>query len=126
MIEKYFQKLEDTISFYFGFIKTYSLNKKIYNEYQGYITGKIEFNDGFLLDFTEVKNIDKANKVKYRYHFQFVDKLIFRYDNAPHFRDLPNSPHHKHLQDDTVISTEEVGLDNVLLEIVGFLRGRGI
>lgn len=122
MIDKYFQKLENTVSFYFGFIKTYSLNKKIYNEYQGYISGKIEFNDGFVLDFTEVKNVEKTGKVKYRYHFQNDEKLIFRYDNAPHFRDLPNFPHHKHLQDNTVISTEEVGLDNVLLEIVEILR----
>jgi len=122
MIEKYFQKLENTVSFYFGFFKTYSLNKKIYNEYQGYISGKIEFNDGFVLDFTEVKNVEKTGKVKYRYHFQNDEKLIFRYDNAPHFRDLPNFPHHKHLQDNTVISTEELGLDNVLLEIVEILR----
>jgi hypothetical protein len=41
----------------------------------------------------------------YRYHCQDAqNRLLFRYDNAPHFPDLASFPHHKHLPDDTVES----------------------
>lgn len=36
---------------------------------------------------------------KYAYHYQRADGiLIFRYDNEPHWPNLPSFPHHKHLQ----------------------------
>ena len=35
----------------------------------------------------------------YRYHYMNADgQMIFRYDNAPHHRELNTFPHHKHLQ----------------------------
>ena len=40
----------------------------------------------------------KLTKISYAYHFQDRDgKLVFRYDNEPHFPRLPGFPHHKHV-----------------------------
>jgi len=41
--------------------------------------------------------------------------LIFRYDSTPHFPNLPNFPHHKHLPDD-IIASEKPEITQVLKE----------
>ncbi len=33
------------------------------------------------------------------------NRLIFRYDNAPHHRQVPTFPHHKHLPEEVVESS---------------------
>jgi len=94
MIEKYFNKIDETIS-YFNSIKRYSLNRSIYNDKQGFINDEIVFKDESQLDFTEVKNVDSKEKIRYRYHY--IDKnkgLIFRYHNALHFKKMSTFPHH--------------------------------
>jgi hypothetical protein len=48
----------------------------------------------------------KIEHLGYRYHLQDKNsELIFRYDNTPHFPDLPNFPHHKHNPAGTETST---------------------
>ncbi len=43
----------------------------------------------------------------YRYHSQRADgELMFRYDNTPHFPELPSYPHHKHLRDTVVAASK--------------------
>jgi hypothetical protein len=42
--------------------------------------------------------------------------LIFRYDNAPHHREVGTFPHHKHEQDQ-VSASQEPTLFDVLFEI---------
>ncbi len=62
---------------------------------------RIRFSTGYLLELNEAVFINSSgelNHLSYRYHFQDKDnKLIFRYDNAPHFPNLKTFPHHKHL-----------------------------
>ena len=37
--------------------------------------------------------------IQYSFHLQDArGRLVFRYDNAPHHRELPTFPHHKHVQ----------------------------
>ena len=43
--------------------------------------------------------------------------IIFRYDDAPHFPSLPNAPHHKHVGETDVVSSESPDLQSVLKEI---------
>lgn len=116
MIGRYFEKIERTIS-YFKNIQTCNLTKKFYNDRQGFISGIILFEDNSCLEFTEIKNTEFRQKIKYRYHYMdSQNNLIFRYDNAPHHKELKTFPHHKHLQNDTV-SCNEVDIQDVLLEI---------
>ena len=116
MIETYFAQLEQILQA-FPNIQTHRLQKKIYNVKQGYINGSLLFSNGHRLDFVEVKDMDLPLKVKYRYHYMAQDHTcIFRYDNAPHHRNIATFPHHKHIGEDILESTEPTLFD-VLLEI---------
>ncbi|MCE7736574.1 MAG: hypothetical protein GPJ54_16955, partial [Candidatus Heimdallarchaeota archaeon] len=43
----------------------------------------------------------------YRYHIMDVEgKLLVRWDNAPHFPDLENFPHHKHSVVEAITSNQ--------------------
>ncbi|MCL5028551.1 MAG: DUF6516 family protein [Bacteroidetes bacterium] len=60
---------------------------------------RIRFLKGYLLELNEAVILEKGElqNLSYRYHFQDGNnKLIFRYDNTPHFSDLENFPNHKH------------------------------
>jgi len=65
--------------------------------------------------------VDCANNVekyKYSYHYENSSRdLIFRYDMAPHFKDIETYPHHKHLANDSVTASEEPFSGNILFEI---------
>ena len=116
MIETYFWQIEKTIN-EFPNIRFSSLTKKIYNATQGYISGSITFDNEHRLDFVEVKNTDIEPKIKYRYHYMDENnKMIFRYDNAPHHSEVQTFPHHKHELDE-ISSSKEPNLYDVLLEI---------
>jgi hypothetical protein len=58
-----------------------------------------------------------VNRLHYKYHYQnSEDRLIFRYDNAPHHVDVKTFPHHKH--DGTkIVEATPVDLSQVLQEI---------
>jgi hypothetical protein len=116
MIEVYFEKVEKSI-LYFENVRNYSLSKKVFNSKQGFIKGNIAFSNWNKLDFIEVKDIEIAEKIKYRYHYMDKNKkLIFRFDNAKHHKELKTYPHHKH-SFDMVCESHEVDLFDVLLEI---------
>lgn len=116
MIESYFEETEKAVRS-FPNISSYSIHKKIYSIRQGCISGSIIFENGSRLDFAEVKDSDIREKIKYRYHYMSKDGgLIFRYDNAPHHKNIRTFPHHKHISDDVGESCE-LTLYEILLEI---------
>ena len=63
MIEKYFLQLE-RILHEFPDVRSISLKKKIYNNRLGYIAGSVTFENGYRLDFVEVRNADMKPKEK--------------------------------------------------------------
>ncbi len=116
MIESYFEETEKAVRS-FPNISSYSIHKKIYSAGQGCISGSIIFKNDTRLDFAEVKDSDIKEKIKYRYHYMNKEsRLIFRYDNAPHHKNIRTFPHHKHIADDVGESCE-LTLYEVLLEI---------
>lgn len=101
MLQSYLLRLYDTIISR-GDIVVEFLAFDDQAQRQGFIEGKLRFFDGSLLDFDEVIVLRsrKIVKLRYAYHYQnAAGQLIFRYDNAPHYPDLPTHPHHKHLSD---------------------------
>jgi len=51
----------------------------------------------------------QINLVKYSFHWQDAfGKLRRRWDNAPHHPELPNAPHHVHVEDDYVRQIAQV------------------
>jgi hypothetical protein len=116
MIEKYFLQIEHIIQDIPN-IRSLSVKKKIYNVRQGHITGSVIFENGYRLDFAEVKNADLKPKIKYRYQYMNDEmESVFRYDNAPHHPDIKTFPHHKHERDE-VKESDEPSLYDVLTEI---------
>lgn len=83
-----------------------------------YIEDRLIFYDGSFLEIEEVLCLSdrRIEKVRYSYHCQKGDRLIFRYDNAPHHPELPTFPHHKHIGDH-VEPCQEPDLYDVLREI---------
>jgi len=81
--------------------------------------GRLEFWDGLPLEFEEALRIQSfvIVKVRYSHHCQNADDtLVFRYDTAPHFPDLPGFPEHKHYGNDAVPAPAP-DLSEVLREI---------
>jgi hypothetical protein len=118
MIAAYFAELEQTIQSFPNILRSI-LTKKQYNARQGCISGSVSFDNGCRLEFMELKDCDRAAKVKYRY--QYMDEqnaCLFRYDNAPHHQEVATFPHHKHKGDEITPSLEPTLFD-VLLEIAG-------
>lgn len=57
---------------------------------------------------------------KYSFHFQDKkNNLIFRYDNAPHWPDVPTFPHHMH-QNNEILPSKPVTLETVLYKIENY------
>lgn len=71
----------------------------------GLLRGRITFIDGSVLDFRELLS---TSEHAYRFHWMDAsNKLIARWDTAPHHKNLENFPHHRHLSEG-VSSSEEM------------------
>ena len=85
-----------------------------------FIRADIYFMDNSLLHFRELWILQEGQHFKkvYTYHYQRADEtIVFRYDNAPHYPNLPTAPHHKHVGESEVIAAEMPDLFTVLKEI---------
>jgi len=74
---------------------------------------RLRFSSGYLLELNEsVVTEGEIKHLGYRYHFQDAqNKLVFRYDNTPHFPKLKSFPNHKHTQSDVEASNKPSILD---------------
>lgn len=62
----------------------------------------------------------------YSYHLQKNEKLVRRWDNAPHWPQMKTFPHHLHLTDEKdVRECQEVFIEDVLLEIEFLIESDG-
>jgi hypothetical protein len=75
---------------------------------------KVYFIDHSTLELFErvlVMN-SETERTKYSYHWQNNNnKLIHRWDNAPHHPELSSFPHHQHNPSETIASSDISGLD---------------
>ncbi len=92
---------------------------------RGAIRARLRFYDRSFLELSEELEVigDEVAKLHYSYHYQKGDRLIFRYDNAPHHPELSTFPHHKHVGD-RVEPCQEPDLQDVLREIDAWLYSR--
>lgn len=92
-----------------------SVDLREFSATEGMLFGRLLFVDGSCLEFMEY--LQEKNRLKYRFHL--MDKegnMVFRYDNAPHHKDVSSFPHHKHLPGN-VAESEDKGIMDVLDEI---------
>lgn len=119
-INEYIVQLESVINA-FPMMSAYNLNIDRKTEDITFISGKIEFRNGSILDFKEfIENAGYGvEKYKYAYNYRILSDNIFRYDNAPD----PNAkghrtfPHHKHLKSGEIVESHQIELTDVLKEI---------
>lgn len=84
-----------------------------------FVGGDIYFIDNSRLHFRElfIRQGDPL-KIACAYHYQHPDgTMVFRYDNAPHYPDLPTAPHHKHISEENVIAANPPDFETVIREI---------
>jgi len=86
-----------------------------------FISGRIDFKDGSMLEFKEFieKTDSHIEKYKYGYNYRMNTDILFRYDNAPDPRakKLTSFPHHKHLRNGNIIASKPVEFIDIIREI---------
>ena len=73
--------------------------------YYFYLKIIVTLSDQSTLHIKEYRSEDERN---YSYHWQKENKLIIRWDNAPHHKELTTFPHHKHDPDPSPSSEIEI------------------
>jgi len=121
LIDDYFAQLESVIKSC-GSVRTRTVHRDKRSDYVGYFRADLYFYNGSLLHVREFV-FTRSGIVKdiYVYHYQDAEgRMVFRYDNTGHHRNLPNFPHHRHTPEG-VLSTAEPDLQTVLDEILNLL-----
>ena len=118
LIDSYFQQLKIDLVLC-DFVKSIEVVSSRIRKHDGYVRLKIVLKGDLLLYLFEYVSETgfQIQKSKYSYHLEDTKGLIFRYDNAPHHKEIETSPHHKHLKDGSVVPSKELDLHNVLDEI---------
>jgi len=124
LITEYFQQIESQIADCVHILET-SLLKDKRSLHIGIIEGGLIFTDESVLHFIEFVNVKETAEVyKYSYHYQDRNgNLIFRYDMAPHHREVETFPHHKHIHSNKVMAPSAPALAQVLDEIDDLIGG---
>jgi len=108
MILQFIEEIEETISSSFIVVSSDIQKYSSSSKKEAYIKGKLTFIDLSFLEFS-IFVIEKGKRLVFdKYRYQYMDsmkKLIFRYDNALHYKEIPTFPMHKHLRDKVVESS---------------------
>jgi hypothetical protein len=88
----------------------------------GHLRVRVVFSDGGTLEFSEYFQYTPEGSIQvvtYSYHWADIENnLIIRWDNTPHFPNLPGFPHHFHEgKTGTVHSSRSMNIFAVLDEI---------
>ncbi len=119
MIQSYFNRVRNKLKEISPIIQADTSTFEMVSADMGMLRGRIAFMNGSVLDFRELLS---TNEHDYRFHWMDVsNKILVRWDTAPHYKTLENFPHHRHLSSG-VSSCEEMDfiavLDYIKQEIV--------
>lgn len=119
-INNYLTSLENLIATH-PLVSSYTLTVDRKTQDIAFISGRIEFRGGSVLDIKEyLESRDTGvEKYMYGYNYRIGSEVLFRYDNSPdpHAKELSTFPHHKHLKNGTLIESRQIDLVDVLREI---------
>ena len=96
--------------------------EQLLSETRGTLRIRLRFADQAVLEISEalVLMVGEPQWLSYRYHYQDPSAvLVFRYDNAPHHREISTHPDHKHAGEH-VVASQHPSLEQVLLEVRDF------
>jgi Family of unknown function (DUF6516) len=120
-IETYFQQLQALIESC-SVVATVSITFDKRAPALGFVRGDLVMVDDSQLHVREYVDVEHEIE-RHTYAYQYMDaakQLIFRYDNADHYRslNLPTPPHHKHAgSEDSVVASPAPTLADVLREV---------
>lgn len=101
-------------------VPSFKVLKRVFSDEDGYIRVKCSLVNGDTLEFAEYVQVRKS-KISietYSFHWQTADgKLIRRWDNVQHHKNVDTYPHHLHIPDGRAISSEPMNLKKVLTTI---------
>jgi hypothetical protein len=114
----YFRHISDVIALS-RIVKSQDVHAEKRTPTEGFLRGDVIFKDDSRLHFRELVSTDPSVQlVSYTYQYMCADgTMIFRYDDADHFLNLPTAPHHKHVGENDVIAVDAPELQLVLKEI---------
>lgn len=111
------------------FVSSFKVLKREIGEEDGYIRIKCNLSNRDILEFAEYIRIIKnmIHLETYSFHWQDADgKLVKRWDNVKHHKEVNTYPFHLHLPNDKIIDSEPMNLKKVLAEIGKILPINGI
>ena len=92
-------------------ISAINIIKLIEEESVNLLKLKVTLIDESLLYITELHT---SSYQKYSYHWQRNDgRLIIRWDNTPHWKNIATFPYHKHIED-KILPSHRITVDEVL------------
>lgn len=119
-INNYLTGLEKLITTH-PLVSSYTLTVDRKTQDIAFISGRIEFRGGSVLDIKEyVESKDTGiEKYMYGYNYRIGPDVLFRYDNSPDPRakGLNTFPHHKHLKNGKLAESVQIDLVDALREI---------
>ena len=74
---------------------------------------RVELKNAWLMDLWEHKTPELR---RYSYHVFHGEKMIVRWDNAPHFKNIATFPHHKH-EGNKIKESSDMTVNLVLREL---------
>jgi hypothetical protein len=122
--KEYIEATRELITSYDDIIAVAELEEFEVTLNEGFIGGTVIFIDGSRLHFLEYIGVTNKIpvKLKYRYHYEDAEgDTVFRYDRAPHHRNIATFPHHEHVGDN-VLPSREPSLSTVLEGVALMIR----
>lgn len=118
--DRYLSALDAKLRELRGVITSWSVQREIDASLGiGFIEGRIIFVDGSRLEFSEQLPVERR---KHRIHYMDAqDRLIVRWDSAPHHKGLSTFPFHKHTPGG-IEAHGAITLLEVLDEIIAMLK----
>jgi len=119
MVEEYFDNILQELLVSHA-VLSFRVLRRVIGDEDGFIRIICKLLNGDMFEFAEYvqTHINKMTIVTYSYHWQSADgKLIKRWDNVPHHKEVDTSPHHLHFSNEKVIGSTAMNLNKVLEEI---------
>ncbi|MBI5326735.1 MAG: hypothetical protein HZB80_00325 [Deltaproteobacteria bacterium] len=119
MIDDYFNDIIESLIVSHS-VSSFKILRKELTEEDGYIRIKCNLSNGDVLEFAEyiVVHKDKLRLETYSYHWQGNDgRLIKRWDNVAHHKEVKTFRYHLHLADGRVIESVKATLKRILSDI---------
>lgn len=119
-IAEYFESVKDRL-LTDSVVVDFKFLKRVDRSNNGHLRVRVLFSDNSNMEFSEFIEQNAEGEIRlvtYSYHWADENgNLIHRWDNAPHYPDLENFPHHIHISKTNITSGKPVNIFEVLDEV---------